>query len=135
MLSASGCGQITYSPPVTITVQSPFARGGRDRRSRSCRRRQNISVSRAVFTWWVSAPAPRQVKGQRAGETKQRATRLRLGTEWEPRALTNALCCSPLLTWARLHLQKYGSALVAGMWMHSWGQGVAGSNPAVTTGS
>ena len=44
-----------------------------------------------------------------------------LGTKWESRALVSALCRSVLLTCARLHLQKHGDDLVAGIGMLSWG--------------
>jgi hypothetical protein len=45
----------------------------------------------------------------------------RLGTKWESPALAGAFYGSLLLPCARLYLRKYGSVLVAGMWMLSWG--------------
>jgi hypothetical protein len=48
----------------------------------------------------------------------------RLGTKWESPALARAFHGSLLLPCARLHLRKYGIALVAGMWMLSWGSSV-----------
>ena len=44
-----------------------------------------------------------------------------LGTKWESRALVSALCRSVLLTCARPSPAETRSALVAGMWIHSWG--------------
>ena len=46
-------------------------------------------------------------------------------------ARSGALACSPV---RGPHLRKRGNSLVARLWMLSWGQGVAGSNPAVPTG-
>jgi hypothetical protein len=73
------------------------------------------------------------VLGARFAEDPEQAMRPGLGTKWEPPALMMALGGCLLLTCARLHVRKHGSALVAGMCVHSWGRGVAGSNPAVPT--
>ena len=72
-------------------------------------------------TWRLSAPPLSQVREQHPAKDPEQATRLGLGTEWEPRALTMALCGSLLLACARLHLRKRRNSLMARLWMHSWG--------------
>jgi len=46
---------------------------------------------------------------------------VRLGTNWEPHALTAARYGFVLLPYALPHLRNYENVLVAGMWLHSWG--------------
>ena len=73
---------------------------------------ENVAAGRFGASTALGAPL--------AGDPEH-ATRLGPGTNWEPPALMMALRGSVLLTCARLHVLKYGSALVAGMWMLSWG--------------
>jgi hypothetical protein len=44
-----------------------------------------------------------------------------LGTNWEPRALTDEFYGSRLLVCAGLHLRELENGLVAGIGMHAWG--------------
>jgi hypothetical protein len=76
----------------------------------------------------LRAPGTPELSGSQ-GPCRQR----QLGTKWESPALAVVPERSLLLTCASLHLREHGDDLVRKMQMHSWGQGVAGSNPAVPT--
>jgi len=56
----------------------------------------------------------------------------RSGNHGRSHVRSAALFCSPVRGFICRNMDM---TLVAGMWMLSWGQGVAGSNPAVPTGS
>jgi hypothetical protein len=102
--------------------------------TRACRGTLMGASEKVVVAQGSRAPAgletaaPCVVPGQKHGSGGWE----RSGNHGRSQVRSAALFCSPVRA---LYLREYGNDLVAGMWMHSWGQGVAGSNPAVPTGN